>query len=64
MRGFTLSSIAMALLVITGLNVGLTAVFEYDLVGDLLSGRLHEVFNVAVGLSAIVIGAGMLSSDE
>lgn len=50
---FNLDAIAMFLLVIAGLNAGVNAVFEYNAIGEVLTGDLSTVFYALVGVSAL-----------
>jgi uncharacterized membrane protein YuzA (DUF378 family) len=52
MKHFNLDTIAMFLLVIGGLNAGVSAVFDYDALGQIMSGGVSTVFYALVGLSA------------
>jgi uncharacterized membrane protein YuzA (DUF378 family) len=67
MKNFHLDAIAMVLLVLAGLNAGISAVFDYDAIGELISGNVSTVFYALVGLSAVYAIAdrmGMIGSHE
>lgn len=53
MKFFNLDLIAMVLLVVGGLNAGISAVFDYDALGDIMTGNVSTVFYALVGLSAV-----------
>ncbi|MEO6867242.1 MAG: DUF378 domain-containing protein [Gaiellales bacterium] len=54
MKHFNLDLIAMALLVIAGLNAGVNAVFSYNTIGKVLTnGDVSNVFYGLVGLAAL-----------
>ena len=53
MKYFNLDTIAMFLLVIAGLNAGVNAVFDYNVVGQVISGNVSTIFYALVGLSAV-----------
>ncbi|MCW2962457.1 MAG: hypothetical protein JWM25_1887 [Thermoleophilia bacterium] len=53
MKLFNLETIAMFLLVIGGLNAGVNAVFEYNVLGEIMSSGVSTVFYALVGLSAV-----------
>ena len=53
MKYFNLDLIATALLVIAGLNAGVNAVFDYNAVGEIMSGDVSTVFYGLVGISAL-----------
>lgn len=53
MKHFNIETIAMALLVIAGLNAGVNAVFEFNAIGEIMSGTVSTVFYALVGLSAL-----------
>ncbi len=52
MKYFNIDTIAMALLMIAGLNAGVSAVFDYDALGQVLNGGVSTAFYALVGLSA------------
>lgn len=65
----SLSTIALWLLVIGGLNWGLVGILEYDLVAELLGGGdatavLPKIIYVLVGLSAVVVLIDQFSGKE
>lgn len=67
MKNFHFDAIAMVLLVLAGLNAGISAVFDYDAIGGILSGNVSTVFYALVGLSAVYAIAdrwGMIGSHE
>ena len=53
MKHFNIDTIAMFLLVIGGLNAGVSAVFDYDALGEVMSSSVSTVFYALVGLSAV-----------
>lgn len=53
MKYFNLDTIAMFLLVIGGLNAGVSAVFDYDALGQIMNNGVSTVFYALVGLSAV-----------
>jgi uncharacterized membrane protein YuzA (DUF378 family) len=53
---------AKILLIIVGLNLGFAELFGLEIVGRVLGGTvLIRIFNVLVGLSAVLLAYGMLS---
>ena len=67
MKNFHLDTIAMVLLVLAGLNAGISAVFDYDAIGGVISGNVSTAFYALVGLSAVYAIAdrmGMIGSHE
>jgi len=66
MKFLNLETIAMFLLMIGGLNAGVNAVFDYDVLGQVISGSVSTVFYALVGLSAIYAianRAGLIGDD-
>lgn len=53
MKHFSIDTIAMVLLVVAGLNAGVSAVFDYDVLGQVISGGVATAFYALVGLSAV-----------
>jgi uncharacterized membrane protein YuzA (DUF378 family) len=53
MKFLNLDTIAMFLLMIAGLNAGVSAVFDFDAIGQVLSGGVSTAFYALVGLSAV-----------
>lgn len=53
MRNFHLDTIAMALLIIGGLNAGISAVFSYDVLGQVMTGNVATAFYGLVGVAAL-----------
>lgn len=53
MKHFNLETIAMALLVVAGLNAGVSAVFDYNVIGEFMTGTVSTVFYALVGISAL-----------
>lgn len=49
----SIETIAMFLLVIGGLNAGVSAVFDYDALGQVMNSSVSTVFYALVGLSAV-----------
>ncbi len=67
MKHFNIDTIAMFLLMIAGLNAGVNAVFDYDVIGQVISGGVSTAFYALVGLSALWAIAdrmGVLGSHE
>ena len=67
MKYFNIDTIAMFLLMIAGLNAGVNAVFDYDVIGQVISGGVSTAFYALVGLSALWAIAdrmGVLGSHE
>ncbi len=67
MKNFRLDAIAMFLLMIAGLNAGISAVFDYDVLGQVISGGVSTAFYALVGLSAVYAIAdrwGLIGSHE
>ena len=61
-----IDTIAMFLLMIAGLNAGVSAVFDYDVIGQVISGGVSTAFYALVGLSALYALAdrmGVLGSE-
>lgn len=66
MKHINLETIALALLVIAGLNAGVSAMFDYNLLGELMTGTVSTVFYGLVGLAALYAVAdrmGFIGSD-
>ncbi|MCB0879784.1 MAG: DUF378 domain-containing protein [Thermoleophilia bacterium] len=53
MKYFNIDTIAMFLLMVAGLNAGVNAVFDYDVIGQVISGGVSTAFYALVGLSAV-----------
>lgn len=53
MKYLNIETIAMFLLVIGGLNAGVSAVFDYDALGQVMNSSISTVFYALVGLSAV-----------
>jgi uncharacterized membrane protein YuzA (DUF378 family) len=53
MKHFNLELIATVLLVVAGLNAGISAVFDYNAIGEITNGDVSTVFYGLVGLSAL-----------
>lgn len=53
MKSLHLDTIAIVLLMIAGLNAGVTAVFDYDALGQVLSGGVSTAFYALVGMAAL-----------
>jgi uncharacterized membrane protein YuzA (DUF378 family) len=67
MKFLNIDTIAMFLLMIAGLNAGVSAVFDYDVLGQVISGGVSTVFYALVGLSAVYALAdrmGVIGSHE
>lgn len=67
MKFFNIDTIAMFLLIIAGLNAGVSAVFDYNVLGQVITGSVSTVFYALVGLSAVYALAdrmGVLGSSE
>ena len=67
MKHFNIDMIAMVLLVVAGLNAGISAVFDYDALGQVLNGGVSTAFYALVGLSAcyaIAERMGVIGSHE
>ncbi len=67
MKFLNIDKIAMFLLMIAGLNAGVSAVFDYDALGQVLNGGVSTAFYALVGLSAcyaIADRMGVLPSHE
>ncbi len=67
MKHFNIDTIAMFLLMIAGLNAGVSAVFDYDALGQILDGGVSTAFYALVGLSAcyaIADRMGVIGSHE
>ena len=67
MKFFNIDMIAMVLLVVAGLNAGISAVFDYDALGQVLNGGVSTAFYALVGLSAcyaIAERMGVIGSHE
>lgn len=48
-----IDTVALVLLIVGGLNSGISTIFDYNVVSQVLgSGSLMDAFSVAVGLSA------------
>lgn len=61
MKFLNLDTIAMFLLILGGLNAGVSAVFDYDALGTILTNNaVSTVFYGLVGLSAIYAFAGRM----
>lgn len=66
MKFLNIDTIAMFLLMIAGLNAGVSAVFDYDVIGQVISGGVSTAFYALVGLSALYAIAdrmGVLGSE-
>jgi uncharacterized membrane protein YuzA (DUF378 family) len=50
---FSLDAAALYLLIIGGLNAGVSAVFSYDALGQVMSGNIATAFYALVGLAAV-----------
>ena len=67
MKHFNIETIAMVLLMVAGLNAGISAVFSYDALGQILNGGVSTAFYALVGLSAVYAiaeRAGVVGSHE
>jgi uncharacterized membrane protein YuzA (DUF378 family) len=67
MKFLNIDTIAMFLLMIAGLNAGVNAVFDYDVIGQVLSGGVSTAFYALVGLSAVYALAermGVIGASE
>lgn len=53
MKNLHLETIAAFLLIIAGLNAGVSAVFDTNIVGNVLNGGISTAFYALVGLSAV-----------
>ncbi|MCW2950073.1 MAG: hypothetical protein JWN41_1086 [Thermoleophilia bacterium] len=53
MKNLHLETIAAFLLIIGGLNAGISAVFDYNALSHIMSGDVSNVFYALVGLSAV-----------
>lgn len=53
MKHLNIDTIAMFLLIIGGLNAGVTAVFDYNALGEIMNSSVSTVFYALVGLSAV-----------
>lgn len=53
MKNLHLETIAAFLLIIGGLNAGVSAVFDYNALGQIMSSGVSNVFYALVGLSAV-----------
>lgn len=53
------------LLVLGGINLGLTGLLNYDLLGSVLGmGMISKVVNILVGLSAVYMAYNMLGAKK
>lgn len=67
MKYFNIDTIAMFLLILAGLNAGVSAVFDYNVLGQVITGSVATGFYALVGLSAIYALAdrmGFLGDSE
>lgn len=55
MKHFNLDTIAMVLLLVAGLNAGISALFDYDVIGQVISGGVSTAFYALVGVSALYV---------
>ena len=67
MKNLHLETIAAVFLIIAGLNAGVNAVFDTNIVGNVLDGGISTAFYAIVGLSAVwalAARVGIVGSED